>query len=160
MWFYIWLGTYDISMTPLQPIKLDPSQWWLNSSLVGHQFTMKGLKKNQCIMNNSLLLVWLLNCPRTILKIQIEDMQGEHFERVIKFRRGMMSLILCWFTKGCFDILWEEAGWVDCAFHDLGKAFDEIPNKQLMWKLEHAGELKRVFSSREKTSSETNRSGR
>lgn len=52
----------------------------------------------------------------------------------------MLSLILCWLTKVCFDILWEEAGWVECVFHDVEKAFDEVPNKQLMWKLEHAGE--------------------
>lgn len=56
-------------------------------------------------------------------------------------------------------MLWEGGGWVECVCHDLEKAFDEVPNKQLIWKLEHVGELKRVSCSGQKTSREINRWG-
>ena len=39
------------------------------------------------------------------------------------------------------DIVQERDGWTDCIYLDLKKAFDKVPHKRLLWKLEHIGGL-------------------
>ena len=46
------------------------------------------------------------------------------------------------FHSQMIDVTQEREGWVDCIYLDVKKAFDKIPHKRLLWKLENLGGLK------------------
>ena len=46
------------------------------------------------------------------------------------------------FYSRLVDIVQERDGWVDCVYLDLRKAFDKVPHKRLLWKMEHIRGLK------------------
>ena len=56
------------------------------------------------------------------------------------FRRGRSCITnLLSFYFRVIDVTQEREGWVDCIYLDLKKAFDKIPHKRLLWKLENVG---------------------
>ena len=64
-------------------------------------------------------------------------------EKQFGFRKGrscMTSLIS--FYSRVIDEVQERDGWVDCVYLDLKKAFDKVPHKRLVRKLEYAGGIK------------------
>ncbi len=45
------------------------------------------------------------------------------------------------FYSRVIDVIQERDGWVDCVYLDSKKAFDKVPHKRLIWKLNHVGGL-------------------
>ena len=56
------------------------------------------------------------------------------------FRQGRSCVtnLICFYSR-LIDIIQERDGWADCAYLDLKKAFDKVPHKKLLKKLETAG---------------------
>ena len=56
------------------------------------------------------------------------------------FREGRSCVTnLISFYSRVIDVIQERDGWVDCVYLDLKKAFDKVPHKRLIWKIEHIG---------------------
>ena len=55
--------------------------------------------------------------------------------------RSCATNLLSFYTR-VIDVVQDREGWVDCAYLDLKKAFDKVPHRKLLWKLENVGELK------------------
>ena len=55
--------------------------------------------------------------------------------------RSCLTNLLCFYSR-VIDGLQERDGWVDTVYLDIKKAFDRVPHKSLIWKLEHKGGLK------------------
>ena len=64
------------------------------------------------------------------------------YERQFGFRSGVscVSNLLCFYSR-VIDIMQERNGWVDYAYLDLKKAFDQVPHTRLLWKLKYEGGL-------------------
>ena len=45
----------------------------------------------------------------------------------------------------------ERDGWADSTYLDLKKAFDNVPQRRLLWKLKYIGELKGTIKTEWKT---------
>ena len=56
------------------------------------------------------------------------------------FRQGRscVSNLLCFYDR-VTDTIQERDGWVDSIYLDFSKAFDKVPHKRLIWKLQHIG---------------------
>ena len=56
------------------------------------------------------------------------------------FRQGKscVSNLLCFYDR-VTDTIQERDGWVDSIYLDFSKAFDKVPHKRLIWKLQHIG---------------------
>ena len=56
------------------------------------------------------------------------------------FRQGRscVSNLLCFYDR-VTDSVQERYGWVDSIYLDFSKAFDKVPHKRLIWKLQHIG---------------------
>ena len=56
------------------------------------------------------------------------------------FRKGRSCTtnLLCYYSR-IVDIIQEREGWADGIYLDLMKAFDKVPHKRLLWKLERMG---------------------
>ena len=63
-------------------------------------------------------------------------------ERQFGFRQGRSCLtnLVCFYSR-VTDAVQERDGWVDTVYLDLKKAFDTVPHRRLMWKLETVGRL-------------------
>jgi len=70
--------------------------------------------------------------------------------------RSCTTNLLSFYTR-VIDVIQERDGWADCVYLDLKKAFDKVPHKRLLWKLEHVGGLKGGILKWMKTISETGR---
>ena len=59
------------------------------------------------------------------------------------FRKGRSCVtnLLSFYTR-VRDVLHERDGWVDAVYLDIKKAFDRVPHRRLLWKLENVGGLK------------------
>ena len=56
------------------------------------------------------------------------------------FRQGRscVSNLLCYYDR-VSEIMQDREGWVDSIYLDFSKAFDKVPHKRLIWKLQHIG---------------------
>ena len=82
----------------------------------------------------------------TIVKnrwIQYLEQENIITESQFGFRkeRSCITNLLSFYSR-VIDGLQERDGWVDTVYLDLRKAFDKVPHKSLIWKLEHSGGLK------------------
>jgi len=61
-------------------------------------------------------------------------------EKQFGFRKGRSCVtnLLSYYSR-VTDIVQERDGWVDCVYLDLKKAFDKVPHKRLLWKLNNMG---------------------
>ncbi len=59
------------------------------------------------------------------------------------FRKGRSCVtnLLSFYTR-VIDAMQGRSGWVDTVYLDIKKAFDKVPHKRLLWKLEHTGGLR------------------
>lgn len=48
--------------------------------------------------------------------------------------------MVCFYSR-VTDVVQERDGWADAVYLDLKKAFDKVPHRRLMWKLETVGKL-------------------
>ena len=80
-------------------------------------------------------------CERVVKKKWMEHIEKNNIltERQFGFRGRSCSTNLISFYSRVIDIMDERDGWVDCIYLDLKKAFNKVPHKTLMWKLEHEG---------------------
>ena len=56
------------------------------------------------------------------------------------FRKGRSCVtnLLSFYTR-VIEVVDNRDGWVDAVYLDIKKAFDKVPHKRLLWKLEHIG---------------------
>ena len=84
-------------------------------------------------------------CETIIKKKWIKYLEEENIitESQFGFRkeRSCITNLLSFYSR-VIDGLQERDGWVDTVYLDLKKAFDKVPHKSLIWKLEHNGGLK------------------
>ena len=52
--------------------------------------------------------------------------------------RSCVSNLLCFYDR-VTETMQERDGWVDSIYLDFSKAFDKVPHKRLIWKLQHIG---------------------
>ena len=85
-----------------------------------------------------------------ICEIIIKEKWVEYLENkeIIKnsqygFRKGRSCVtnLLSFYTR-VIDEVQERNGWVDAVYLDIKKAFDTVPHRRLLWKLEHMGGVK------------------
>ena len=74
------------------------------------------------------------------------EREGILTDRQFGFRkdRSCVTNLLSFYSR-VIDITQERDGWTDCIYLDLKKAFDKVPHKRLLWKLENIGGLKGVI---------------
>ena len=61
-------------------------------------------------------------------------------EKQFGFRQGRSTVSnLLSFYDRVTDTIQKREGWVDCIYLDFSKAFDKVPHKRLIWKLQHIG---------------------
>jgi len=93
----------------------------------------------------SLTSVVVKICERIIKQRWMKYLEDNNVltNRQFGFRGGRSCVTnLIGFYSRVIDIVQERDGWVDCAYLDLKKAFDKVPHKKLLWKLETIGRLK------------------
>ena len=55
--------------------------------------------------------------------------------------RSCITNLLSFYSR-VIDVTQEREKWVDCIYLDLKKAFDKVPHKRLLWKLDNVSGLK------------------
>ena len=70
------------------------------------------------------------------------EREGIITDRHFGFRTGRSCVTNLSYYSRVIDITQERDGWVDCIYLDLKKAFDKVPHRRLLWKLEHTGGFK------------------
>ena len=95
-------------------------------------------------------LVSLTSVVGKICEIVIKEKWVEYLEKneIINdcqfgFRqeRSCVTNLLSFYTR-VIDEVQGRDGWVDTVFLDIKKAFDTVPHKRLLWKMEHIGGLR------------------
>ena len=83
-------------------------------------------------------------CEKIIKKRWVKHLEKNKVitERQFSFREGRSCITnLISFYSRVIDIIQERDGWIYCIYLDLKKAFDKVPHKTLIWKLENIGRL-------------------
>ncbi len=84
-------------------------------------------------------------CEIVIKNRWVQYLEQENIitEKQFGFRkeRSCITNLLSFYTR-VIDKLQERDSWFDAVYLDLKKAFDTVPHKSLIWKLEHRGGLK------------------
>ena len=84
-------------------------------------------------------------CEKVIKKQWTEYLEREGIltDRQFGFRTGRSCVTnLLSFYSRVMDITQKRDGWVDCIYSNFKKAFDKVPHKRLLWKLEYVRGLK------------------
>ena len=106
-------------------------------------YTKEEKKKTQLIIRPVSLTSTIANISEKIIK----DRWTKHLEEInalnpkqFGFRQGKSCItnLICFYSR-IIDIIQERDGWVDCVFLDLKKAFNKVPHKKLIRKLETIG---------------------
>ena len=87
--------------------------------------------------------MWFAKSQKKIIREEWVDMlekQSMLTGKQFGFRQGRscVSNLLCFYDK-VTDSIQERDGWVDSIYLDFSKAFDKVPHKRLIWKLQHIG---------------------
>ena len=80
---------------------------------------------------------------------EYSNREGIVSDRQYGFRTGRSCVTnLSSYYSRVIDIIQERDGWTNCIYLDLKrKAFDKVPHRKLLWKLEHIGGLKETFKN-------------